>query len=456
MVIPLKGCLAIFGGFIIHFTLGTVYTFGNMNPYLTSYMKFYSKSPEINYPQSTWIFSLSLAGQGFSMALGGLIETRIGARFTALFGSWFMSLGVILSSLTVKSYFVLISLTYGVMFGVGTGVAYSVAIAAAMKWFPSRKGLVGGIVAAGFGGGSLVFNQLQTFYINPDNVKANYTLDGDNYFDQPEILDRVPSCFIVLGSTYAAMQLLGALLLFPVPPVGHSPDDQQQPLILPQSSEEHQHSRQSQEQQQLQLSPRQLVKKPIFWILWLTFLVNAQSLVYISSQYKAYGLYRQFDDHFLAITGSVSSVFNSGTRVVWGLGHDLLGYWRPMLALCTGAAVLLATFYLSSSAAFYFIYVCLMFAFFAGNFALFPAACAKLFGSKFFSVNYGLIFTGNAISAILGAILTSAIKEAFGWLALFITGASFSAAGVVLTLIFLALTRARSVQQEAYNRLEDS
>ena len=33
------GVLAILGGFLLHLTLGTLYCFGNMNTYMTSYLR---------------------------------------------------------------------------------------------------------------------------------------------------------------------------------------------------------------------------------------------------------------------------------------------------------------------------------------------------------------------------------------------------------------------------------
>ena len=36
---PYAGVLAILGGFILHLTLGTLYCFGNMNTYMTSYLR---------------------------------------------------------------------------------------------------------------------------------------------------------------------------------------------------------------------------------------------------------------------------------------------------------------------------------------------------------------------------------------------------------------------------------
>ena len=36
---PAAGYLAILGGFLLHLTLGTLYCFGNMNTYMTSYLR---------------------------------------------------------------------------------------------------------------------------------------------------------------------------------------------------------------------------------------------------------------------------------------------------------------------------------------------------------------------------------------------------------------------------------
>jgi hypothetical protein len=35
----LAGHLSIFGGFLLHLSLGTLYCFGNMNTYMTSYLR---------------------------------------------------------------------------------------------------------------------------------------------------------------------------------------------------------------------------------------------------------------------------------------------------------------------------------------------------------------------------------------------------------------------------------
>ena len=43
----------------------------------------------------------------------------------------------------------------------------------AMKWFPNRKGTAMGFVVGGFGGGAMVFNQIQTAIVNFENYKVS-------------------------------------------------------------------------------------------------------------------------------------------------------------------------------------------------------------------------------------------------------------------------------------------
>ena len=56
--VPLRGFAAVFGGFLLQFTMGAFYSFGNMSTYMTSYMRQHG-SPGLKYTdfvvvQSTW------------------------------------------------------------------------------------------------------------------------------------------------------------------------------------------------------------------------------------------------------------------------------------------------------------------------------------------------------------------------------------------------------------------
>ena len=71
---------------------------------------------------------------------------------------------------TIDKSLWMVAATFGFVVALGQNLALIPTLTTAMKWFPDRKGTAMGIVVGGFGGGALVFNQIQTAIVNPDNV----------------------------------------------------------------------------------------------------------------------------------------------------------------------------------------------------------------------------------------------------------------------------------------------
>ena len=61
-------------------------------------------------------------------------------------------------------------LTYGLFCGIGTGIVYVGIIGLMVRWFPDRRGLATGLVAAGYGFGAI----LTTFPIDTMMKQAGY------------------------------------------------------------------------------------------------------------------------------------------------------------------------------------------------------------------------------------------------------------------------------------------
>ena len=69
---------------------------------------------------------------------------------------------------------------FPILLNVTVAKRHSISLRCQFQWFPEHPALATGLIVAGFGGGALIFNQVITGYINPDNLKPDLiTPDGD-------------------------------------------------------------------------------------------------------------------------------------------------------------------------------------------------------------------------------------------------------------------------------------
>ncbi|KAK7475269.1 hypothetical protein BaRGS_00033500, partial [Batillaria attramentaria] len=425
MAVTIQACIVIAGCVLVHLTLGTLYTFGNLNPYMTSYIRKHATPSDLNYATSVWINSLAAMFQGVSMYFGGVLERRLNnPRVTVLMGAWFQSLGILLTYFSVQHSFALTMLTYGVMFGLGIGIAYAVPMAVAMRWLPDRPGLVNGFVVAGFGGGAFIFDQVQTAYVNPHNIAADLTDNGEKYFSQDEILDRVPKLFLLLGGCYAGMQFLGCLALrnppgyqppkpAPRPLPVAEPDEERRPLLGDGDGEEdiqhgnrnilhdaHDGAADDADAAVVGGAGREVEAE------------NPQRVNFVGALYKAYGQTFISNDTFLAWVGTFSAVCNASGRIFWGSVADRFSFPVSFMCFFASFTVLMLTLGVTS---------------------LGVSGCSWC-GSVFSSSPSPAASPScpqhardcSVITSLLSAVLTSELKNAIGWYGMFFMVAGFS------------------------------
>lgn len=227
----LQGILVVLGGFIVELTTGSLYTFGNMAPYIVSYIRNRSSPADLHQDETLALFSVVIMAEGMGNILSGVMLARVGPRITTIIGSVLLSAGVSLSFFTIKSSFWALLVTYGIMYGLGVGISSIPPLGSAMRWFPEYKGVVGGIVSAGYGLSPLIFDVLETAYINPRDV-TTVMADGDkaNYFTDSNLLDRIPYAFLLLAGIYTIMQFIGCLFI-DNPPKGYAKSQQDERTV---------------------------------------------------------------------------------------------------------------------------------------------------------------------------------------------------------------------------------
>jgi MFS transporter, OFA family, oxalate/formate antiporter len=125
----------------------------------------------------TFTFSIAILVLGFAAFLGGLWMSRVGPRVVGITAGFCYGLGVSLASLSAGRIWVLY-LTYGVLGGLGLGLAYIVPIATLVKWFPDRRGFITGLAVAGFGGGALLTAPVAASLIQQVGVLSTFAILG--------------------------------------------------------------------------------------------------------------------------------------------------------------------------------------------------------------------------------------------------------------------------------------
>src|SRR5919205_304316 len=135
---------------LVQLALGAVYAWSVFNKPLQGQFG-WSKS-QVVIP-----FEVAIGTIFIGTFIGGRIQDRRGPRPVALAGVVLYSVGIMLASLTnTKDQLWLLVLTYGVMGGIGLGLAYITPIAMLVKWFPDKRGLITGIAVGGFGFGAVI------------------------------------------------------------------------------------------------------------------------------------------------------------------------------------------------------------------------------------------------------------------------------------------------------------
>ncbi|KAL5106085.1 Oxalate:formate antiporter [Taenia crassiceps] len=412
-----------------------MYTIGNMTPYLASYVAKYI-DPHFNNGLVVWVSAAALAAQGLFMPFGGILTPKLGVKLVIILGCIINSGGFMLTYIALQYGFVWVLVTHLISLGLGVGFAYSVVMQAAASWFPVNGGFVLGLIAAGFGLGALVFTPIQMAFVNPDNLPVNSTT---RYHEDPGVLSRVPTSYLVIGGIMLGLQIIGCAIIRrkPAPKEDPIPELRQTKEVGDALLEGEGDQREVILNEEVNMTPIQTLKCRYFYFLWLLMFCNIIPITLLTSAYKIFGNEYLADDIYLTTIGTLSSLSNCLGRVFWGYLVDKFSFKLPigcMLIIWSFSLFCFPNVFIwgvDVGRYTYGIFVCLMFFSMAGVFAMMPAATRLLFGPKNMATNYGMVFSAFSIGSCLSAFASQMAKGK--WNLLF-----YGSAGVcILGLFFL-------------------
>ncbi|PSU26556.1 oxalate:formate antiporter [Photobacterium phosphoreum] len=378
-------------GFCINLCMGILYAWSVFKKALVVDLGWSNADASLPYTVAIITFALSLL-------VAGILQDRMGPRRVLILGTVMVGLGMIVSSFATTP--MMLVLTFGVMTGSGIGFGYACLSPSAMKWFhPSKKGLVNGLIAAGFG--------LAAVYLAPltSTLIAEYGIN---------------TSFLVLG---IAVLVIAVPLAFTInnPPAGYIPEA---PAGYKSTSTK-----------PADINWRGMLKTPQFYSLWVMFaFASAAGLMIIGNITSIAATQANITDAAYLVV--ILAIFNSGGRVAAGILSDKIGGVKTLMIAFVMQGINMVMFATFDSEFTLIIGAAVAGVGYGTLLAVFPSIIADFYGLKNYGANYGVLYTAWGVSGFIGPVVAAFAVDTTGTYTLAYTVCSVMiAVAVVLSVI---------------------
>jgi MFS transporter, OFA family, oxalate/formate antiporter len=350
-------------------------------------------------------FSIFVALETWLTPLEGWIVDSLGPRrgpkLMVAAGGIFVAIGWLINAKATSLEMLYLG---AVVSGVGAGGIYATCVGNAVKWFPDRRGLAVGLTAAGFGAGAAV----------------------------TVIPIQMMIASIGYAQTFFWFALVQGGIIFVLAWFLRSPEPSEVPSagavkVL---------------QSKTSSTPGQMLASPIFWLLYIMFVLVSASGLMIAAQVaviaKDYGVGQTvllFGATTLTVAGIIDNLANGGARPFFGWVSDQIGREYTMAIAFTAGGVAYWLLGTAGTTPWTFVISAALIFFTWGEiFSLFPSTCTDMFGPKYATTNTSLLYTAKGLSAFV-VPLANILKSYTGdWHAVFAVAAVMNFIVVALAL----------------------
>lgn len=328
--------------------------------------------------ETQWGFTIFIAVMTWSMPMSGWLIDRLGPRVFmsvagVLCGAGWAGIGQVHS---LTGFYMLYALA-----GLGNGFVYCCSTAFGLKWFPDKRGVASGLIAAGYGSGAAFFNPIFGALLG----SAGY---------QTTLLDSG----IVLG-----LVIICAGQFLRYPPLGfiQMPASHVQPRIR---------------QQKDDFNSMEMLRSPQFYLLYAMMLMVSIGGLMATAQVAPVAHNFKVGAAMLAIVLSLNPLCNGASRFLWGWVSDSLGRERTMVVAFFLQAIILASVAnLGRRGDVWFaITMGLVFLTWGELYVLFPAVLTDMFGARNAASNYSFLYSTKGVASILAGGLAAVLFEKTG------------------------------------------
>ena len=355
------------------------------------------------------VFTVANAVGPITMISGGFLNQKLGPRKIILIGGIMFGLGMILSGFAPNLTTLII--TYGLLAGLGIGMVYGATVSTSVRFFPDKKGLVGGLTSASYG--------VSTVIISPIAARMLQRLG-------------VQPSFLILGGVMLAL-IIGASCFVEACPDGFIPEG-----YVPKAG----------------AAPvaeskdwKGMLATPVFYIMLLMILCGAFSGLMVTS--LASPISREMAKLSVETAATVVSMvalFNTFGRIAAGTLSDKIGEINTLAISFVLALIGQVSVYLSNGSLVpYLIGLALIGFCFGSLMGVYPAFTVSQFGPKYNGTNYGIMFIGFAIAGYFGPTIMNSVHASTGeYRSAFLIAAAMSVAGLCLNAVFRIMKKKKN------------
>ena len=392
---------------LINLCIGSVYAWSVFASPMAEYLS-QTTGAALTAADLAIVFTVANLLGPITMISGGRINDTLGPKMVLLAGGIMFGAGLLLAGFA-KSVGMLI-LGYGIISGLGLGFAYGCTISNSVKFFPDKRGLIGGITTACYGLSSVILPPIATALIGAFGIS---------------------NTFKILGIAFGII-VCGASLFVKKCPENYQPDGWNPP-------------QQAAGVAAVDKDWREMLKSPIFYVMIAILVCGAFCGLMCTSQAAPIA------QNMIGMTGaaaatavSVLALFNAAGRIAAGHISDRIGRIHTISLACIVAILGLLCLYFSGGQTYvkFYIGISLVGMAFGAFMGVFPGFTADRFGTKNNSVNYGIMFIGFAAAGYFGPAAMKKIYNTSGsYQQAFLVAAAIGAVGFVLTFLYRALAK---------------
>jgi OFA family oxalate/formate antiporter-like MFS transporter len=353
-------------------------------------------------------FSIMILLNTWLAPLEGLLVDRYGPRPVVMFGGICAAAAWALNS-RAQSLGVLYAAA--IVAGLAVGCVFGTCMGTALKWFPDRRGLATGMIAAGYGLGAAASVIPLAGMIQSSGYRHAFLVFG-----------------LIQGLSIFAMSVF-----------------LKKPAAL-------QFRASANAGVQLDIHPSKTFRTPVFWMIYLVYVLIGFGGMVLTAQLGPlaldFGVEKQIVTVFglslpvLTMAASLDNFANGITRPLCGFLSDKIGRENTMLLVFTAEGFAFAGMVAFGRHPLMFVvFAALIFLFWGEIFSVFPAICGDVFGVKHAAANNGLLYTAKGTAALAVPLANLLVSATGSWSSVLLAACVSSIAAGILAKFAVAPMR---------------